>query len=72
MSRMKNWYKLNAYGGKQLIIWSLPLIAVGVLCFFIPVDERNKDVLALVLGTAPVIVFVAIPVFKIFRYAKTL
>lgn len=68
----ENWYELNAYGGKQLIVWSLPLIAVGVACFFIPFDNSNKDVLALALGTAPVLICLAIPIINIFRYARTM
>jgi len=68
----ENWYKLNAFGGRQLILWSLPLIAAGLLCFFIPFAGRNKDVLALVLGTAPLLVFPAIAIIRIYQYAKTL
>lgn len=32
----KNWYDINAYGGKQLAVWSLVIVAVGVAGFFIP------------------------------------
>ncbi len=32
----KNWYDINAYGGKQLGIWSLLIVAVGVAGFFVP------------------------------------
>ncbi len=32
----KNWYDMNAYGGKQLAIWSWLIIAVGAAGFFVP------------------------------------
>jgi hypothetical protein len=31
----ENWNKINEYGGKQLIIWSVPLIVVGFYLFFL-------------------------------------
>ena len=31
----QRWYDLNAYGGRQLAVWSLLLLAVGVTGFFL-------------------------------------
>lgn len=31
----ERWYAINAYGGRQLAGWSLPLIAAGVTGFFV-------------------------------------
>ena len=43
-----SWYKINEYGGKQLIIWSIPMILVGLICFFVQIDDTNKDLLSFV------------------------
>lgn len=32
----KNWYDINAYSGRQLAIWSLVIVAVGVAGLFVP------------------------------------
>lgn len=37
------WYKINAYGGKLLIIWSIPLVFLGVVTFFLPLEGRRAD-----------------------------
>jgi|HubBroStandDraft_2_1064218.scaffolds.fasta_scaffold748579_1 hypothetical protein len=35
----QGWYDVNAYGGRQLAIWSWPLIFAGATGFFVsPVD----------------------------------
>jgi len=65
-----NWYKINAYGGKQLITWSIPMIPVGFACFFITINETNKDILSIVLGVCPITLCIAVAVMKIFAYAK--
>jgi hypothetical protein len=65
-----NWYKINEYGGKQLIIWSIPMILVGFICFFVPIDDSNKDMLSFVLGVFPITLCIAGAVIKIYAYAK--
>lgn len=64
-----NWYKINAYGGKQLIVWSVLLIAFGVATFFMPL--HGKKVLTIVNSCAPVF-FLIPPVLKSYRYANDL
>lgn len=33
----QRWYDINAYGGRQMVIWSWPLFAAGVAgCFISP------------------------------------
>jgi len=66
----ENWYKLNAYGGKQLVMWSVPMIIVGIFCFFVPITDRNKDVLAFLLGVLPVAFCISVSVIRIYAYAK--
>ena len=65
-----SWYKINEYGGKQLIIWSIPMILVGLICFFIQIDDTNKDLLSFVFGVFPITACIAVAVIKIYVYAK--
>src|SRR5262245_10722907 len=30
------WFAINRFGGKRLALWSIPLIVVGVVSFFLP------------------------------------
>lgn len=71
----ENWYKINAYGGKRFIIWSLLLVITGVASFFIPVDpERGKDAEKLLAGlllAAPALVMIP-PIIEIMLYSRKL
>ena len=40
-----NWYAINAYGGKRLILWGWVLAALGVLSFFMPLQHQPLPVL---------------------------
>lgn len=64
----ENWYKINEYGGKQPIIWSIPLLLFGVLIFFIPLDGNSN--LIVMASCAPLIVLV--PAVRSYYYAKNL
>lgn len=35
----QNWYEINAYGGKVLLIWAVSVIVVVVLVFVIPISN---------------------------------
>ena len=62
------WYDINAYGGRQLIIWSLPILVAGVACFFVPLNEANPlPIIALAGG--PIAIFPVIAVVKTLVYA---
>jgi uncharacterized membrane protein len=65
-----SWYKINEYGGKQLILWSIPMIIAGFISFFVPFDNSNKDILALVLGVFPITASIMGAVIRIYAYAK--
>lgn len=64
----ETWYKVNHYGGKQLIIWSIPLALLGFFTLFLTIKE-NVFLISLI-ACAPLIVLV--PVFKSYRYSKKL
>ncbi len=68
----ENWFALNVYGGKQMVLWSVPILLAGVLCFFIPFTEESADVMSLLLVVAPISVSLAVAVTKIMIYAKRL
>lgn len=35
------WYRLNRYGARQLILWSVPLVLLGIVVVFIPLEEGS-------------------------------
>jgi hypothetical protein len=65
----ENWYKINAYGGKQLILWSLPLVLLGIATFFLPLEENGPMIIFV--ACAPGIIIIP-AIVAIFRYAKKL
>ena len=32
----QNWYQINRYGAKALMLWAVVLMAVGIICLFAP------------------------------------
>jgi len=64
----ENWYKINSYGAKRMILWSLVIIIIGLLTFFLPVDSRRS--LRPVIGCAPLILI--IPAIESWLFAKKL
>ncbi|MCP1339590.1 SdpI family protein [Idiomarina sp. M1R2S28] len=62
----ENWYKINAYGGKQFILWSVPLVLLGIVTFFIPFE--SFPVLTVFIAFAPLIIIV--PAIISWRYGK--
>jgi hypothetical protein len=65
----ENWYAINAYGGKQLILWSIPLVLIGIVTFFLPLE--NKGPLIVLLASAPAIIIIP-AIIAILKYAKKL
>ena len=63
----EEWFEINRYGGRRMIVWSLPLIAVGIAALFLPL--RSRPGLALFLGFAP-LVLVLVPVVETWRFAR--
>ncbi len=64
----ENWYKINEYGAEQLIKWSMLLLLIAILSFFIP---TGNEVLVIFSAFAPAIVIIP-PIVNTFRYASTL
>ncbi len=61
----ENWYKINEYGAKHLIIWSSLTILTGIVCFFIPVTIGIH-------GIIPMSVFTLIPMIKTLIFSRKL
>lgn len=38
----KNWYEINAIGGRLLLLWSLPILLLGLAGFVWPVNGTVK------------------------------
>jgi hypothetical protein len=66
----ESWFKINTYGGKQLIKWSIPLIMVGIFCFFFPIESEQEGIMSIFLVALPIIVFTTIAIVKTIIFAK--
>ena len=66
----ENWYRINAYGGKQMILWSLPMILIGILCLSTTYYPHNENTLAIVCGLCPIALFIGGSIFNILRWSR--
>lgn len=64
-----HWYKINHYGAKQMILWAVFIVLIGIVAFFLPLQEKSP--LTFALAFAPVLL-VLIPCVQSYRYAKKL
>ena len=64
----ENWYKINRYGAQRLILWSVLIVAIGILTLFVPVS--NNKILLIVLPYTPAILI--IPAIESWLYARKL
>lgn len=64
------WYDINAYGGRQLIYWSLALIASGILKILIPgFDDLDDTPAAVMIIFGPLLACAFIPIVLTLIYA---
>ena len=43
-----NWYKINEYGGKIFIYWSIPIVLIGIIALFLPpLGKKGTIILSL-------------------------
>ncbi len=61
----ENWYRINKYGAKALMCWSLVIMMMGILCLFI--EPRYVLTIAKVC-----FLMVLVPVVQTLYYAKWL
>ncbi|WP_163574411.1 SdpI family protein [Halomonas faecis] len=62
------WYEINAYGGKQFIFWSMILALVGVVAFFVELEDHPA--LTMLFAFAPLVLIV--PAVMSWHYGKKL
>ena len=69
----ENWYKINEYGGRQLVLWSCVLALLGVVTFFLPLgtEEKPNETMIIISALMPLIVLVP-AIVQILRYARKL
>jgi uncharacterized membrane protein len=63
----ENWFKMNRYGARQMMLWAAVMMAFGFVAFFLPL--RGNETLAVIVGLVPVLLLF-IPVIRIYRYSK--
>ncbi len=68
----EHWYNINAYGGKQLVIWSIPMIIAGIVWLFFPINAPNQGLVPFLLGVGPITICLIIALIRILAYAKKL
>jgi len=62
----ENWYKINRYGARRMIYWSVVLIAIGVVTMFLRVGANG----IILLASAPAILI--IPAIESWLYVRKL
>ena len=67
-----NWFEINAYGGRQLILWSIFPLLAGIACFFVQIDNMHKGLASFLLGVVPVMLAVLIGLIQTLRFARKL
>jgi hypothetical protein len=68
----ENWYKINNYGGKQLIFWSFLLIVIGILYFIFPIKNPQNEMLQILLSITPILICAAAVIVKTLIFSKEL
>lgn len=62
------WYRINKKGGQILLNWSIILLGVGILCFFL---LQLQAAYTFIFSLAPVLCYVAAAI-QCYLYTKTL
>lgn len=61
----ENWYKINEYGGRIFIYWSIPIVLIGIISLFLPpLREKGITILSLV----PLLVI--LPTIQLLIYSR--
>lgn len=66
------WLRINAYGGRQFIIWSVVMTGVGLGCLWLPVPPPGSEPAAAALAVGPMLICVAVAVVRTYRFAESL
>ena len=71
-SSEENWFKINQYGGRQLILWSIPLIGIGLSYFFYPVREPLSEMASALYAAGPMCICAGVAIIKTILFSKAL
>ena len=72
LSSDENWYKINEYGGKQMLKWSFMLVGIGILNFIFPSTEQYNVFQSLLYSAGPMLICVFVVITKTVLFSKTL
>lgn len=61
------WQRINRYGARRMILWSLVILVLGLGTFFLPLGE--SVILIVIVAVVPPMV-ILIPVIEAYRYAQ--
>jgi len=64
----ESWYAINRYGAQRMILWSVIIVTIGILSFFIPAS--GSRILPLIISSAPVLLL--IPAIESWFFAQRL
>jgi len=68
----ENWYKINSYGGNQLVRWSILLICIGILYFIFPIGNPQHEAMNAFFAVAPILICTAVAIVKTLIFSKGL
>lgn len=71
-SSEENWYEINRFGGRQLIRWSVLLVAIGILYFVFPIDTLTDAMQTTFFAAVPIVLCIAASVWKTILFAHRL
>jgi len=63
----ENWNAINEYGGRQLVLWSIPMLVAGVVLMALPVTLATGFAAIVVL-----VVCVAAPLVQVYLFSQEL
>ncbi len=63
-----NWYNINAYSAKQLMLWSIPILIIGIVTLFLPLEGNTR--LFTVIAFTPLLA--CVPCLTSYIYARKL
>lgn len=62
------WYKINSYAGKELILWAIPILFLGIIELFIPASQPIWLIVTLaIMPLVPLAVFL----IRVIQYSQT-
>ena len=72
LSSDENWYKINAYGGRQLFKWSCLLVGIGILDFLFPNPKPYPPIECALYAVGPMLICIFVTIIKTILFSKTL